>query len=426
MSLNTSRGRPRVAAFAAITSLALGLTACSSAPGGSGDETASDGSLTMWIWPGGLSDTVVETVTADTPGLETSVIGDDFKQKLLTGFTANADIPDITGVKGEDMPFFLQQPDLFTDLNTLDIDDIVGEFPEWKLAEATTPDGALLGLPIDIGPAGLFYREDVLADAGMPTDPAEVAAATATYEDYFAFGEELQKAVPDAHLEVAAGGLFGKVMGQSETKFVSPEGEFLGESDAVRNAWDLSIEAWDRGLVAGIGDGSPDWASAVNAGLLPTLSGAAWYAGDIKNNAADTSGKWRVTQMPGGPANIGGSFLTIPAATEDKEAALEVIKALLSPENEAVMYTETGNFPARTTTFEEPGLHDGDDFFGGQDTVEVFVEASANMPTVYNSPLDNQVAAPYYTELTNVELGKDPGKAWADAVAAAKEALESA
>lgn len=423
MRLTTSGARRPVAALAAIGSLALALTACTS---GQTPEDSGDGSLSLWIWPGGLSDTVVETVTADTPGLETSVIGDDFKQKLLTGFTAGSDIPDITGVKGEDMPFFLQEPDLFTDLNTLDIDDIVGEFPEWKLAEATTPDGQLLGLPIDIGPAGLFYREDVLAAAGMPTDPAEVAAATATYEDYFAFGEELQKAVPGAHLEVAAGGLFGKVMGQSETKFVSPDGEFLGESDAVRNAWDLAIEAWERGLVAGIEDGSPDWASAVNAGQLPTLSGAAWYAGDIKNNAADTAGTWRVTQMPGGPANIGGSFLTIPAATEDKEAALEVIKALLSPANEAVMYTETGNFPARTTAFEEPGLHDGDDFFGGQDTVSVFVEASENMPTVYNSPLDNQVAAPYYTELGNVQTGKDPEQAWADAVAAAKEALESA
>jgi cellobiose transport system substrate-binding protein len=420
MKLNTSRGRPRVVAYAAITSLALGLAACSSG------EPASDGPTTLWIWPGGLSDTVVETVTADTAsGLETSVIGDDFKQKLLTGFTAGADIPDITGVKGEDMPFFLQEPDLFTDLNTLDIDDIVGEFPDWKLAEATTPDGALLGLPIDIGPAGLFYREDVLADAGLPTDPAEVQAATATYEDYFAFGEELNAAT-DAHLEVSIGGFFGKVMGQSETKFVSPEGEFLGESEAVRNAWDLGIEAWDRGLVAGIEDGSPDWASAVGAGKLPMLSGAAWYAGDIKNSVADTAGLWRVTQMPGGPANIGGSFLTIPDATEDKEAALEVIKALLSAKNEAVMYTETGNFPARTTAFDEPGLHDGDDFFGGQDTVEVFVEASENMPTVYNSPLDNQVAAPYYTELRNVETGKDPEQAWADAVAAAREALESA
>jgi cellobiose transport system substrate-binding protein len=422
MRLTTSRARPPVAALAAIGSLAL-VAACSSAQP---TESSGNASLSLWIWPGGLSDTVVETVTDDyTDGdLEVSVIGDDFKNKLLTTFTARSGIPDITGVKGEDMPYFLQEPDLFTDLNTLGIDDIVAEFPEWKLAEATTADGKLIGLPIDIGPTGLFYREDILAEAGLPSDPAELEAATSTWEDYFTFGEQLEEAT-GAHLQVSMGGIFGMVMGQSETKFVSPDGEFLGESDAVRNAWDLAVEARDRGLVAGIEDGSPDWASAVNAGALPTLVGAAWYAGDIKGNAADTAGLWRVTQTPGGPANIGGSFLTIPAATEDKAAALEVIEALLSPENEAVMYTETGNFPARTTAFDEPGLHDGDEFFGGQDTVAVFAEASENMPIVYNSPLDNQVSAPYYTELGNVQNGKDPDQAWADAAAAAEEALES-
>ncbi len=423
MRLTTSRAP--AAALAAAVALSLGLTACSSAQPADG-SSGGDGSLSLWIWPGGLSETVVETVTDEYAGgdLEVSVIGDDFKNKLLTSFTARSDIPDITGVKGEDMPYFLQEPDLFTDLNELGIDDIVGEFPEWKLAEATTADGKLLGLPIDIGPTGLFYREDILSDAGLPTDPVELAAATSTWEDYFSFGEQLKEAT-GAHLQVSLGGLFGIAMGQSETKFVSPDGEFLGESDAVRHAWDLAVEARDRGLVAGLEDGSPDWASAVNAGALPTLVGAAWYAGDIKGNAADTAGLWRVTQTPGGPANIGGSFLTIPAATEDKAAALEVVKALLSPANEAVMYTETGNFPARTAAFDEPGLHDGDDFFGGQDTVAVFAEASENMPIVYNSPLDNQVSAPYFTELGNVQTGKDPDQAWADAVAAAKAALES-
>jgi cellobiose transport system substrate-binding protein len=421
--MRPTTSRAPVAAIAAAGCLALGLTACSTAQP---TEGSGDGSMSLWIWPGGLSETVVETVTTEhTDGdLEVSVIGDDFKNKLTTTFTARSNIPDITGVKGEDMPYFLQQPDLFTDLNTLGIDDIVAEFPDWKLAEATTPDGKLLGLPIDIGPTGLFYREDILTEAGLPSDPAELEAATSTWEDYFTFGEQLKEAT-GAHLEVSLDGIFGKVMGQSDTKFVSPDGEFLGESDAVRRAWDLSIEAWDRGVVAALQDGSPDWASAVNAGALPTLTGAAWYAGDIKGNAADTAGLWRVTQMPGGPANIGGSFLTIPAATEDKDAALEVIKALLTPENLAVMYTETGNFPARATAFDEPALNEGDEFFGGQDTVSVFAEASANMPTVYNSPLDNQVSAPYYTELGNVQNGKDPDQAWADAVTAAKEALES-
>lgn len=412
--------RLRVVAGVASAAAVVALAGCSA-----GADTPT--TTTVWLWPGAISETVTAAATEQfaDDNVEFSTIGDDFKQKLVTVFTGKSGIPSITGIKGEDMPYFLQEADLFTDLNTLGIDDILSDFPEWKLAEATTADGKLIGIPMDIGPTGLFYRTDILAQAGLPTDPAEVAAATTTWEDYFAFGEKLKSAT-GAYLEVSLGDLFSKVMGQSPTKFVSESGEFLGDSKAVRNAWDTAIEARERGLVAGIEDGSPDWASAVNAGTLPTLLGAAWYQGDIKSNAADTSGKWAVTAMPGGPANIGGSFLVIPASTTNPEAAIAIIKYLLDPANQAITYSEIGNFPSSAAALDEPQLQEGDPFFGGQVTSTVFGEASATMPISYQSPYDNIVSAPYFTELTNVQQGKDPEQAWNDAVAAAKQALESA
>jgi cellobiose transport system substrate-binding protein len=426
--LTKSRNR-RLAAVATASALALVLAACSTgdAPTGSSGASGAAADLTMWVWPGALSETTLEAVAADYTGgkLSTSVIGDNFKTKLLTSFTANSNIPDITGVKGEDMPYFLQKPELFTDLNTLGISDMLSEFPEWKLKEAMTPDGKLLGLPIDIGPTGLFYREDVLAKAGLPTDPAELQKATSTWEDYLAFGEKL-KGATGAFLDVNMADVFSFVMAQNPTKFVSPDGEFLGDSPEVRRAWDLAVEAQKRGLTAGLQDGSPDWASAVLAGTLPTVLGASWHAGDLKSSVADTAGKWRVTQMPGGPANVGGSFLTIPSASKDKEAAIGIIRELLSAENQATMFTDTGNFPARTTAFEEPAMKAPDPFFGDQDVVSQFALASKNMPIVYNSPLDNVVAAAFYSELSNIEsAGKDPEQAWRDAVQAASEALAS-
>ncbi|WP_172979641.1 ABC transporter substrate-binding protein [Agromyces agglutinans] len=421
MLIRTRRTR-WAAALAAIAVATLALTSCSDS-GAEGDEE-----ITLWTWPGGLSETVTSAAVSEFPeaDLEVSTIGDDFKQKLVTAFTGRSGIPSITGVKGEDMPYFLQEADLFTDLNTLDIDDLLDDFPDWKIEEATTADGKLIGLPTDIGPTALFYRTDILAEAGLPTDPTEVAAATSTWEDYFTWGEQL-KARTGTFLEVSLSDVFNKAMGQGETKFVAENGDFLGDTDTVRAAWDLAIDAWDRGIVAGIQDGSTDWASAVSNGTLPTLLGAAWYQGDIKSNAPDTSSLWKVTAMPGGPANIGGSFLTIPAATEDKEAALEIIKFLVSPENQATTYSEIGNFPSSISAIDAPALQEPDEFFGGQVTTDVFREASENMPTNYTSPIDNEVSAPYFTELINIEsLGKDPEQAWDDAVAAAKQVWETA
>ena len=59
------------------------------------------------------------------------------------------------------MPYFLQQSSLFTDLKDLVPASYLAQFPKWKLAEATTADGKLIGIPTDIGPSALFYREDV-------------------------------------------------------------------------------------------------------------------------------------------------------------------------------------------------------------------------------------------------------------------------
>lgn len=417
----TPRHRRALGTVAVAAVASVSLAACSGGSGGS-----SDGPLTLWTWPGGLGESVVDAAKTSFPeaNLEVTTIGDDVKQKLVTVFTGRSGIPSITGIKGEDMPYFLQQADLFTDLKTLGIDDMLADFPDWKLAEATTADGKLIGLPTDIGPTALYYRTDVLAAAGLPTDPAEVAAATKTWDDYFVFGEKL-KAATGAYLEVSLEDVFTKVMGQGETKMMSQDGEFLGDSAQVEKAWDTAIEANERGLVAGIQDGSPDWAAAVNNGSLPMLLGAAWYQGDLKSNAPDTSGKWNVTAMPGGPANIGGSFLTIPAATGNKEEALKIVQDLLSPENQATTYTEVGNFPSSAEALEQPALQEPDDFFGGQVTTSVFQTASENMPISYTSPIDNELQAPFITELANVQSqGKDPQQAWNDALTAAQQVWE--
>lgn len=417
----TTKRRRTAAVLATAVAAALVLTGCSAG------SSASTGKLTAWLWPGAVGDSVVSSAKKEfaSDKLQVNVIGGDFKQKLVTTFTGKTNIPSVTGVKGEDMPYFLQQSSLFTDLKDLVPASYLAQFPKWKLAEATTADGKLIGIPTDIGPSALFYREDVLAKAGLPSDPAAVADATSTWDKYFAFGKEL-KAKTGASLEVSMGDVFSWSMAQADSGFVSKSGKFTGDDATVKEAWDRAVTAKQDGVVAGIEDGSPDWASAVNQGKLPTVIGAAWHAGDIKSAAPDTSGKWRVTATPGGPGNAGGSFLTIPASTADKKTALKVIEAMVAPSAQATTYSQVGNFPSSSKALTESALTTGDTFFGGQDTVSVFQESIESMPTKYTSPYDAQVGAPYLTELTNVQGGKDPDQAWNDAVKAAKAALESA
>ncbi|MDQ0744509.1 cellobiose transport system substrate-binding protein [Clavibacter sp. B3I6] len=418
-----ARARRLVVGAAALALLAPVLASCSSSSGSS-----AGGELDLWIWPDGLSQTVLDQVPDQVPGttLNVSTVGGDFKQKLVTTFTGRSGLPSITGVKGEDMPYFLSEDGLFENLDDLGAQDVADQYPAWKLKEATTEDGELIGLPIDIGPTALYYRADVFQAAGLPSEPADVAAATATWDDYFAFGKKLKEATGGA-IFVDASDVFTKSIGQGTTRFVDQEGGFTGDSAEIKEAWHRAVLAYQDGLTANVTDGSPDWASAITNGSLPALLGASWYQADLKSATADTSGDWRVAPMPGGPANIGGSFLSIPAGTEDPEAAFAVIKDVLDQDNQVTAYADKGIFPSATAAYDAPELQEGDPFFGGQSTVGVFADAAAKMPTAYTSPYDSQVQAAFVTELQNVtSLGKDPEQAWEDAVSAGEAALKTA
>ena len=171
----------------------------------------------MWYWGGALSDKVVaeaKTHFSSTVTLTTASIGGDFKQKLTTTLAAGTSVPDITGIKGEDMASFLPNAGRFLDLNDLGFKKISSQYLDWKTKLAQTKDGKQIGFPIDIGPTALFYREDFFAKAGVPTDPAKVAALVKTWEDYFQLGTELQKKNPGTYLVNNIGSMFDMTVGK--------------------------------------------------------------------------------------------------------------------------------------------------------------------------------------------------------------------
>jgi cellobiose transport system substrate-binding protein len=386
-----------------------------------GSKSGSSKQIALWYWAGGLSDKVVaDAVTHFTQTtLKPSVVGGDFKQKLTTTIAANRFVPDITGIKGEDIASFLPQAKRFVDLNTLGADKLASQFLPWKWKQGSTQDGKLIGFPIDIGPTALYYREDIFAKAGLPTKPEEVGAALSTWDAYFEAGVKIKKVAPKSFLVNNANGIFGVAVGQNTTRFIDANNKFVGDQDHIRKAWDIALKPLSLGIDAKINDNS--WNAAIGNGTLAAEIGAAWHALDISQAAPDTKGKWRVAAGPGGTANIGGSFLAIPKASGNPQLAFEIITWLLSPENQARGFTDAALFPSSPAAYKLPALTAPDEFFGGQVTIDVFGPAAEKIPVAYEAPADAAVAAAYLNELTNVEGGKSPDKGWADAVSQAKQ-----
>lgn len=285
---------------AVFTAAASGLTVACGGDSESGG-TKNGKSLTMWYWGGALSDKVVaeaKTHFKSQIKLTSSSIGGDFKQKLTTTLAAGgSSVPDITGIKGEDIASFLPNADRFLDLNDLGFKKISSQYLEWKTKLAQTEDGKQIGFPIDIGPTALFYRADQFDKAGLPSDPAKVAAEAKTWDDYFALGTELKKALPGTFLVNNMGSVFNIAVGQGTKRFIDQDDHFIGDQDHIRAAWDTAVRAYTLGLDAKINDQS--WNAAVGKSLTTEL-GAAWHALDIESAAPGTKGKWRVCATPAG------------------------------------------------------------------------------------------------------------------------------
>src|SRR5690242_2230997 len=90
------------------------------------------------------------------------------------------------------------QQDLWTDLRDTAAGSAVAGYLPWKEKAATTKDGAVLGLGTDIGPMALCYRSDLLGKAGLPTDPATLAAQASTWQDYLALARSTRRVRPRA------------------------------------------------------------------------------------------------------------------------------------------------------------------------------------------------------------------------------------
>ncbi|MBI4939852.1 MAG: extracellular solute-binding protein [Actinobacteria bacterium] len=406
----------------------LSLPGCSAGSSGAGTAATGGGvqDMTLWYWGGGLSEAVVNSAVtqfASSVKLTPSQIGGDFKAKLQTTLTGGQAIPSITGVKGEDMPYFRSAAAKFVDLNTLGAKEIAAKATglEWKWKEGQDATGKQLGYPIDIGPTAMFYRTDLFEKAGLPTDPAAVGDAVKTWDAFYELGTQLHGKVPTTFPVDQLASVWSILVGQSSQRFVSAENTFVGDSDELHEAWKVATKAQTLGLNA---NSSQTQAQDLGNGKIGAVFGAAWFALDLESGAPDTAGTWRVANNPVKPTNYGGSFLTIPTATKDPAKAFEIIAWILSTVNQGKRFEDAKIFPDDPAAWALPALNQGSEFFGGQKTIEVFGPAGKLVPTQYVAVTDGAVGAPYSDELTKVEGGKDPEKAWADAVAAAKQVAQ--
>jgi multiple sugar transport system substrate-binding protein len=231
--------------------------------------------------------------------------------------------------------------------------------------ETNVVGDSLYGVPWYVDTRLIFYRKDLLAEAGyaaMPTSWAEwqrameAIKARVGRERYAIF-------LPTNEWNQPA--IFGMQDGSS---LLRDDGRYGAFSDsAFQRAFDFYVGLYRRGLapVSGTNDIANVY-QEFSRGLFAMWITGPWNIGELRRRLPpEMNGKWGTAPLPGptgdssGISLAGGSSLVLFRASPHKAEAWRLVEYLSRPEQQERFYQVSGDLPARRSAWQKSGLaHD--------------------------------------------------------------------
>ncbi|MFZ2751776.1 MAG: ABC transporter substrate-binding protein [Propioniciclava sp.] len=378
-----------ITGVAAIAGAALLMAGCSSSPATPTAGTDEKITLTVATFNEFGYDNLLAEYTTLHPNItvteKKAATSNEARENFSTKLAAGSGLSDIEAVEVDWLPEIMETADLMTDLSS---SDVQGRWLDWKVKQATTTDGKLLGYGTDIGPEAVCYRADLFEKAGLPSDPDAVAKAMgSSWGDYFALGKKFVQASPGVAWYDSADATFQGMVNQVPNAFSSTEPEEtiipLAQNTAMRNMYDQVLTASNTDkLSAGLAQWSTDWQQSFQNNGFATMLCPAWMTGVIEGNAKGVTG-WKIANVfPGGGGNWGGSFLTVPAQGKHVAEAKALADWLTAPEQQIKAFKAKGTFPSQVAALTNSDLLNATaPFFNDAKTGQIFADR-ANAVTV--------------------------------------------
>ncbi|GAA4686202.1 cellobiose-binding protein [Promicromonospora umidemergens] len=423
---------PRRAALAALAAFVLPLTACGSLLGQSpAGAEGDDAPITLTVSTFndfGYTEELLAAYTKEHPNVTVEQIvaptSDEARLQMLKAFTTGdgAELADVVAAEVDWMPELMQHPDLFEDLTD---PEVTKRWVDWKVTQATTPEGKLLGYGTDIGPEAICYRADLFEAAGLPSGRDDVAALLggkdATWERYFEVGRQFNEQSDTAWFDGATG-MFQGMINQLPAAFEDPATQKptdLSTNNEVRSVYNQITAAIGDELSAGLVQWTPEWVAGFQQDAFATMLCPGWMMGPIESYSAGVQG-WDVANVfPGGGGNWGGSFLTVPSAGAYTEEAKELAAWLTAPEQQTWAFTEAGAFPSQLEAQDSKAVQGyTNPFFNNAPVGKIFTERSQSIDGApYKGPYYFAIRDEVGNALTAVDTDSSgPEIAWNQAV----------
>ncbi|KRA50683.1 ABC transporter substrate-binding protein [Devosia sp. Root635] len=381
---------------------------------------ASAGDVTVWAWDpnfnGATMKEAASRYTAINPDaniiVDDSASQDDIRAKLQTQLLAGSTdgLPDIVLIQDDVAQKYLQSfPGAFEPLSD-SIDMSV--FAQYKVAAATL-DGKSYSLPFDSGVTGLFYRSDMLEEAGFtPADLENI-----TWDRLVEIGTQVKEKTgkPLLDLDLNDTGLIRMMMQSAGAWYFNEDGSLnIVDNAPLRKALETYAKFYQADLVKPV-SGWAEYTGAFTSGEVAMVPVGVWITGTIKANA-DQSGLWGVAPIPRldvegsvNASNQGGSSWYVLASSDNKEEAIDFLKTVWGSDVDFYqkILTAQGAVGSLLAAREGEAYQATDDFFGGAPVWQNFSTWLSQIPSVDYGTFTAEVDSAVQAQLPTIIQGGD-------------------
>ena len=226
--------------------------------------------------------------------------------------------------------------------------------------DTNTAAGDLYGVPWYIDTRLLFYRPDLLAQAGYASPPK-------SWDEWQRMLEALKETVGrDRYAILLPLNEFEPLVALSlqQDEPLLRDGDRWGNfrSDGFRRALRFYLSMFERGFAPAASNNqiANVW-NEFGRGYFSFYISGPWNIGEFKRRLpAALQSAWMTAPLPGprgpGASIAGGSSLVVFRRSRNKDAAWRVVEYLAQPAVQRRFHALTGNLPPRRTTWDDPTL----------------------------------------------------------------------
>lgn len=387
----------KLASILLAATLSLGLVACGSNSGSTGnkDEDSQSNKITIWAWDESFNivaaNKAKEIYKKENPDAEIEVVTmaqDDIVAKLNTSLSSGSyeGLPNVVLIEDYKIQGYLTAyKDEFADLSSVAKKD---DFAEYKTG-VNYVDGKLYGVPFDSGVAATFYRTDLIEQAGYTKEDMQ----NLTWEKYIEIGKAVKEktGVAMCTLDPSDIGQIRMMLQSAGAWYTDADGKVsIADNQALKD----SIKIYNELVKSGITKQTADWdqfVGAFNNGEVASVVTGCWIGPSIKK-AEDQSGKWAIAPFPKMASNsksvnassIGGAGWYVLKNVGNTDMAVDFLGKtfasnadLMNDLADSITLVSTLNKAAQASNYSKPN-----EFFGGQEIFADFAEWTGKVPSV--------------------------------------------